>query len=359
MYAHARPPRRQRENGDDAQTGGLSPRVREMYRYLAIANYEDRFVIPTTHRHAGTPSDCAGLRLHVRQRLLRRRFGTQPVRRQPQEGHGDGRQSLRREEHDAEDTEALRRPAGYRAGPHRRAARDHGVVVGEGDLPETRDALRGWLKRLETTDLLDLEGTTLATFDRGRATSLHPVRARARRFLGTAARPWWIWATSPANAGHHLSRPASCRLPAGAARIPCPGDRRRDARCWPTASTSLRSLGRRWRSAAAAMRYHRSHPGGGGAAAAQARADRDARGSRIRPRSMGRGRKRRPSDRVAVPPRRDDRHGRHPPESRDFLHLRECAPPSRDDHGPSVDTSIRSFSVSTRTSTGRLHGGNL
>jgi nitrate reductase beta subunit len=24
--------------------------VEEMYRYMAIANYEDRFVIPTTHR---------------------------------------------------------------------------------------------------------------------------------------------------------------------------------------------------------------------------------------------------------------------------------------------------------------------
>jgi len=30
---------------------GLSvAQVEEMYRYLAIANYEDRFVIPTTHR---------------------------------------------------------------------------------------------------------------------------------------------------------------------------------------------------------------------------------------------------------------------------------------------------------------------
>jgi nitrate reductase / nitrite oxidoreductase, beta subunit len=30
---------------------GLSAReVEEMYRYMAIANYEDRFVIPTTHR---------------------------------------------------------------------------------------------------------------------------------------------------------------------------------------------------------------------------------------------------------------------------------------------------------------------
>ncbi|MBI3515384.1 MAG: nitrate reductase, partial [Proteobacteria bacterium] len=27
-----------------------SAQIEEMYRYLAIANYEDRFVIPTTHR---------------------------------------------------------------------------------------------------------------------------------------------------------------------------------------------------------------------------------------------------------------------------------------------------------------------
>jgi len=33
------------------QQAGLSlSQVEEMYRYLAIANYEDRFVIPTTHR---------------------------------------------------------------------------------------------------------------------------------------------------------------------------------------------------------------------------------------------------------------------------------------------------------------------
>jgi nitrate reductase beta subunit len=33
-----------------AQTGLSVAQVEEMYRYLAIANYEDRFVIPTTHR---------------------------------------------------------------------------------------------------------------------------------------------------------------------------------------------------------------------------------------------------------------------------------------------------------------------
>ena len=30
--------------------GLTTAQVEEMYRYLAIANYEDRFVIPTTHR---------------------------------------------------------------------------------------------------------------------------------------------------------------------------------------------------------------------------------------------------------------------------------------------------------------------
>ena len=32
------------------QVGMSAAQVEEMYRYMAIANYEDRFVIPTTHR---------------------------------------------------------------------------------------------------------------------------------------------------------------------------------------------------------------------------------------------------------------------------------------------------------------------
>jgi nitrate reductase beta subunit len=32
------------------QVGLTQLQVEDMYRYLAIANYEDRFVIPTTHR---------------------------------------------------------------------------------------------------------------------------------------------------------------------------------------------------------------------------------------------------------------------------------------------------------------------
>ena len=41
----------QRENAAVLKQVGLSrEEVEQMYRYMAIANYEDRFVIPTTHR---------------------------------------------------------------------------------------------------------------------------------------------------------------------------------------------------------------------------------------------------------------------------------------------------------------------
>jgi nitrate reductase beta subunit len=33
-----------------ARVNMTAPQIEDMYRYMAIANYEDRFVIPTTHR---------------------------------------------------------------------------------------------------------------------------------------------------------------------------------------------------------------------------------------------------------------------------------------------------------------------
>jgi nitrate reductase beta subunit len=45
----------QRENPGVLHQAGITvPVVEEMYRYMAIANYEDRFVIPTTHREYAT-----------------------------------------------------------------------------------------------------------------------------------------------------------------------------------------------------------------------------------------------------------------------------------------------------------------
>ncbi len=42
------------------KVGLSSAQIEEMYRYMALANYEDRFVIPTSHREAG--EDAYGLR---------------------------------------------------------------------------------------------------------------------------------------------------------------------------------------------------------------------------------------------------------------------------------------------------------
>jgi nitrate reductase / nitrite oxidoreductase, beta subunit len=52
----------QRENIEVLRQVGMSAlEVEDMYRYMAIANYEDRFVIPTTHReHAENAYDLRG-----------------------------------------------------------------------------------------------------------------------------------------------------------------------------------------------------------------------------------------------------------------------------------------------------------
>ncbi len=52
-----------------------------MYQVMAIANYEDRFVIPSSHReYAENAFDIRGrLRLLRWQRLLRRRRRREPV----------------------------------------------------------------------------------------------------------------------------------------------------------------------------------------------------------------------------------------------------------------------------------------
>lgn len=50
----------------------------------------------------------------------------------------------------------------------------HGAIVEEGVVSRrTREALKAWFKQLESADRLDLEERYVATFDRGRATSLH------------------------------------------------------------------------------------------------------------------------------------------------------------------------------------------
>ena len=62
---------------------GLSQyQVEEMYRYMAIADYEDRFVIPTSHKELGDAGlrPARHLRVLLRRGLQRRQQHVQPVR---------------------------------------------------------------------------------------------------------------------------------------------------------------------------------------------------------------------------------------------------------------------------------------
>jgi len=62
MRAYYRQRQLGEEDGEEvlAQAGLSIPQVEEMHRYLSIANYEDRFVIPTSHREQA--EDAYGLR---------------------------------------------------------------------------------------------------------------------------------------------------------------------------------------------------------------------------------------------------------------------------------------------------------
>ena len=79
------------------QAGLTVAQVEDMHRYLAIANYEDRFVIPTSHREEA--EDAYGLqglmRLHLRQWLRFRAAAFDAVRRQDGAPQADARTPAR------------------------------------------------------------------------------------------------------------------------------------------------------------------------------------------------------------------------------------------------------------------------
>ena len=75
----------QRENAAVLQQVGLTvAQVEDMYRYMAIANYEDRFVIPTTHREYAEDAYAlrGGCGFSFGKGCDSDRHGQEPVRRQ-------------------------------------------------------------------------------------------------------------------------------------------------------------------------------------------------------------------------------------------------------------------------------------
>ena len=74
-----------------SRSGITQAEVEEMYHVMAIANYEDRFVIPSTHREyaENTFNVRGGCGFSLRQRLLRRHRRDQPVRQREEAHHSD------------------------------------------------------------------------------------------------------------------------------------------------------------------------------------------------------------------------------------------------------------------------------
>jgi nitrate reductase beta subunit len=163
------------------QVGISQAMVEEMYHVMAIANYEDRFVIPThapriRREHL---QRARRLRLLLRQRLLRRHQRSQPVwqRHEAHHPHQGGNLMQRNPLHNdlATTLRALARLLEYPGSELR------------GHLPELRAALHGARavsrQRLAQLDALvdgllaqgdmDAEEDYVQLFDCGRATSLH------------------------------------------------------------------------------------------------------------------------------------------------------------------------------------------
>ncbi len=120
-----------------AKRVGLEPaQIDEMYQIMAIANYEDRFVIPTAHREVRRRClrHARLLRLHLRQRLLRRRKRDQSVRLAAQGQEPDGDRVMRDVQGvvraaELSDRGADRRRAGVSGGARCRKAGAGGAVA--------------------------------------------------------------------------------------------------------------------------------------------------------------------------------------------------------------------------------------
>ena len=156
-----------------AKVGLKGQQIEDMYQIMAIANYEDRFVIPTVHRELG--EDAYDLRGSCGfsfgngcsdGRTETGLFGGDKA--QSQDSHGGRR--------DAQDPEGALGPADLSHG--RAAGGGPGDASGPrpGGAPaaaQPRSASTASWKRLATGDLYDLQERYVLLFDRTRSLSLH------------------------------------------------------------------------------------------------------------------------------------------------------------------------------------------
>ena len=169
--------------------------VEDMYQLMAIANYEDRFVIPSTHREYAENAFNVrgnGCGFSFGKRCSRRQQRHQPVRQWRAAHHPDPGGSLTMDfltpPVDGPTLRVLAKllaltrhvtaPASPRLCARRCAAERAPTWVRIAEL-------RALIRPSARAPALDVETAYVRLFDRGRSTSAAPVRARARRLAAS------------------------------------------------------------------------------------------------------------------------------------------------------------------------------
>lgn len=163
-----------------AKVGLSVEQVEEMYRYLAIANYEDRFVIPSAHREKRFRCLRRAFRLwlQLRQRLFRRQqLRRQPVRRQadqpPRRDPGRADPGVSAMNDHSQLFRLLALLLDYPRAELREESLGLHALIRTCELPEAlRDDLAALLNELCQGDLLDVQARYDGLFERGRSVSL-------------------------------------------------------------------------------------------------------------------------------------------------------------------------------------------
>ena len=223
---------------DVAERVGLSGAdIEEMYQLMAIANYEDRFVIPTAHRETGEDAyrAAAAPAASPSARAAPGKHRLQPVRRQEGREDTDGGGVM------ARTWRALARPAATRPKScRRRRAKSPTMLAAEGLLPAPRAgrappaAGSSWPR----DDIYEAQERYHLLFDRSRTLSLHlfeHVHGESRDRGQAMVDLLGLYEEHGLDTARRTSCPTSCRCSSNSSRC-CPTPRR--ARCSPNRPAS-------------------------------------------------------------------------------------------------------------------------
>lgn len=174
------------------EVGLTEAQAQEMYRYLAIANYEDRFVVPSSHRELAREAfpEKKWVWLYLWRRLPRVRQQIQPVQQPPHRRDGCDQQNGAAPMIELVIVSRLLEYPDAALVQHQQELFD-ALASSENLDKEDAQTLGIFLRDLLARDLLDAQADYSQLFDRGRATSLL-LFEHVHGESATVVRRWWI-----------------------------------------------------------------------------------------------------------------------------------------------------------------------